>query len=101
MYTGTLILYTNVTSIHYELLPRKDTTWKIHVNNLSVRSLQGLLLLFLVNCNGFGNKNEEFYNPSVKNFVVKLMVCLSTVCGCISGLRYLSRDEKTFLQRKP
>ena len=48
MYTGTTsIPYTKVTSIHCETLSKKDTTWKIDVNNLSVRSLQGLLLLFL------------------------------------------------------
>ena len=45
MYTGTTsIPYTNVASIHYQTLPKKDTTWKNGVNNLSVRSLQGLLL---------------------------------------------------------
>ena len=43
MYTGTTsIPYTKVTSIHYQTLSKKDTTWKIDVNNLSVRSLQGL-----------------------------------------------------------
>ena len=48
MYTGTTsISYTKVTSIHYQTPSKKDTTWKIDVNNLSVRSLQGLLLLFL------------------------------------------------------
>ena len=40
MYTGTTsIPYTKVTSIHYQTLSKKDTTWKIDVNNLSVRSL--------------------------------------------------------------
>ena len=39
--------YTKVTSIHYQTLSKNDTTWKIDVNNLSVRSLQGILLLFL------------------------------------------------------
>ena len=44
MYTGTTsIPYTKVTLIHYELLKKQDTNWKIDVNNLSVRSLQGLL----------------------------------------------------------
>ena len=48
MYNGTTsISYIKVTSIHYQTLSKKDTTWKINVNNLSVRSLQGLLLLFL------------------------------------------------------
>ena len=49
-----------VTSIHYQTLSKKDTTRKIDVNNLSVRSLQGLLLLFLGKCDDFVNKNEEF-----------------------------------------
>ena len=40
MYAGTTsIPYTKVTSIHYQTLSMKDTTWKIEVNNLSVRSL--------------------------------------------------------------
>ena len=59
---ATSIPYTKVTSIHYQILSKKDTTWKIDVNNLSVRSLQGLLILFLDKRDGFTNKNEEFYN---------------------------------------
>ena len=43
----TSILYTKITSIHYQILSKKDTAWKIDVNNFSVRSLQGLLLIFL------------------------------------------------------
>ena len=62
----TSISYTRVTSMHYELLKKQDSIWKIDVNNFSVRSFQGLLLLFLDKRNGFGNKNEEFYNPSIK-----------------------------------
>ena len=54
MYTGTKsIPYTKVTSIHYQTLSKKDTTWKIDVNNLSVCSLQGLLLLFF-------DKHDDF-----------------------------------------
>ena len=61
MFTRTTsIPYTKVTSIHYPTLSKKDTTWKIDVNNLSVRSLQGLLLLFLDKRDDFANKNEEF-----------------------------------------
>ena len=66
MYIGKSIPYTKVTSIHYESLPKKDTVWKIDVNNLSVRSLQGLLLLFLDKRDDFANKNKDFYNPSIK-----------------------------------
>ena len=40
--------------------------------NLSVRSLQGLLLLFLDKSNDFGNKNEEFYNTIIKRIVVTI-----------------------------
>ena len=64
------ILYTKVESIHYETLSKKDIIWKIDVNNLSVRSLQGLLLLFLDNRDDFANKNEEFYNPSINKILV-------------------------------
>ena len=61
MYTGTTsIQYTKVTSIHYQTLSKKDTSCKTDVNNLSVCSLQGLLLLFLDKRDGFVNKNEEF-----------------------------------------
>ena len=73
MYTGTMsIPYTKVTSIHYQTLSKKDTTWKIDVNNLSDHSLQGLLLLFLDKRDGFANKNEEFYNPSIKKILATI-----------------------------
>ena len=73
MYTGTTsIPYTKVTSIHYQTLSKKDTTWKTDVNNLSVRSLQGLLLLFLDKHDDFANKNEEFYNPSIKKILTTI-----------------------------
>ena len=70
MYGGTSIPYTKVTLIHYQTLSKKDTTWKIDVNNLSVCSLKGLLLLFLDKRDDFANKNEEFYNPSMKKILV-------------------------------
>ena len=73
MYNGTIsIPYTKVTSIHYQTLSNKDTTWKIDVNNLSVCSLQGLLLLFPDKRDNFANKNEEFYNPSIKKILVTI-----------------------------
>ena len=50
MYAGTSIPYTKVTSIHYQA---KDIIWKVDMNNLSSRSLQGLLLLFLDKRDGF------------------------------------------------
>ena len=73
MYNGTTpIPYTKVTPIHYQTLSKKDTIWKTDVNNLSVCSLQGLLLLFLDKRNDFANKNEEFYNPSIKKISVTI-----------------------------
>ena len=72
MYTGTTsITYTKETSIR-QTLSKKDTTWKIDVNNLFVCSLQGLLLLLLNKRDDFANKNEEFYDPSIKKILVKI-----------------------------
>ena len=42
------------------------------MNNLSVCSLQGLLLLFLDKRDDFVNKNEEFYNPSINEILVMI-----------------------------
>ena len=73
MYTGTKsIPYTKVTSIQYQALLRKDITWKIDVNNLSVRSLLGLLLLFIDKGDDFANKNEKLYNPGIKKILVAI-----------------------------
>ena len=58
--------------MHYQTLSKKDTIWKIDVNNLSVSSLQALLLLFLEKRDDFANKNEEFYNPSIKKILVMI-----------------------------
>ena len=73
MYTGTSIPYTKITSIHYEALSKKDTTWKIDMTSISVHLLQGLLLLFLDKRDDFANKNEDFYNP---NFYNKILVTI-------------------------
>ena len=73
MYGGaTSIPYTKATSIHYQALSKKDTTWKIDPNNLSVRSLKGLLLLFLDKRDDFANKNEGLYNLSIKKIFVTI-----------------------------
>ena len=42
------------------------------MNNLSVRSLQDLLLLFVNKRDKFASKNEEFYNPSIKKILVTI-----------------------------
>ena len=70
MYAGTSIPYAKATSIHYQTLSKKDTNWKIDINNLSFRSMRGLLLLFVDKRDDFANKNEEFYNPNIKKILV-------------------------------
>ena len=73
MYPGTMLIrYTKVISIHYQTLSKKNTTWKIDMNNLSVRSLQGLLLLFLDKRDDFAYKNEELYNLSINKVLVTI-----------------------------
>ena len=45
------------------------------IENMPIKSLEGFYycyyfyLLFLDKCNDFANKNEEFYNPTVKNLL--------------------------------
>ena len=53
--------YTKVTSIHYQTLSKKDTTWEIDMNNLSVRSFQGLQSLLL-------DKRDDFTTQASKTF---------------------------------
>ena len=95
------IPYTKVTSIHYQALSKKDVVWKIDVKNLSVWSLQGLLLLFLDKHDDFVNKNEEFYNSSIK----KILVTINGMPHQLNrtGLRAIDiypELKKIFLQRK-
>ena len=56
----TLIQYIKVTSIHCLILSKKDTTWNIDINNLSVCSLQRLLLLILMNMTALLTKMKNF-----------------------------------------
>ena len=42
------------------------------MNNLSVRSLQSLLLLFVDKRNDFADKNEKLYNPSIKKILTTI-----------------------------
>ena len=102
MYAGTTsIPYTKVTSIHYQTLSKKDTTWKIDVNNLSVRSLQGLLLLFLDKRDDFANKNEEFYNSNIKKSLVTINGMPHQLFAAGLQARDVYRELKNvFLKRK-
>ena len=72
LYSETSIPYTKVTAVHHQALSKKNQNWKIDINNLSVRSLQGLLLLFVDKQKDFANENEKFYNPSIKNILTTI-----------------------------
>ena len=97
MYARSSILYTKVTSIHFQTLSKKDTSRKIDVNNLSVRSLQGLLLLFLDKCDDFSNKNEEFYNLSIKKILITISRMLHELFVARSKTRGIYRElSKSF-----
>ena len=74
--------------IHYNTLSTNDTIWKIDLNNLFVCSLQGLLLLLLNKRDDFANKNEEFYNPSIK----KILVTISGMPHQVFAARLQAKD---------
>ena len=101
MYTGTTsITYTKETSIR-QTLSKKDTTWKIDVNSLFVCSLQGLLLLLLDKRDDFANKNEEFYDPSIKKILVKINGMPHQLFAAELQARDIySELKKIFLQKK-
>ena len=101
MYTGTTsILYTKVTSILYKTLSKKDTAWKIDVNNLSVRSLQGLLLLFLDKRDDFANKNEEFYNSNIKKILATINVMPHQLFAAGLEARQIYPELKMYLYKE-
>ena len=60
LYRDNSIPYTKVTAVHHQALSKKNENWKIDINNLSARSLQGLLLLLVDQQNDFANKNQKF-----------------------------------------
>ena len=73
LYAGTtLIPYTNVTSTYYKALSKKDSASKTDINNLSVFSLEDLMLLFLDKYDDFANKNEEFYYTTIKKVLTTI-----------------------------
>ena len=102
MYGGTngmSIPYSKVTSINYQTLSKKDTTWKIDVKNLSVRSLQGLLLLFLDKRDDFANKNEEFYNPSIKKILVTINGMPHQLFAAVLQARHIYPELKKYFYK--
>ena len=92
IHTGTTwILYTKVASVYYQTISKTDTTWKIDVNNISVRSLQDILLLFIEKDDDFANKKEDFYNPSIKKILV-------TINGKLHQLFAVGLHARDFIQ---
>ena len=101
MYTGTTsILYTKVTPIHYQTLSKKDTTWRIDINNLSVWSLQDLLSVFFDKRDGFANKNEEFYNPSINKILVTINAMPHQLFAAGLQAREIYPELKKYFTRK-
>ena len=94
------IPYTKVTSIHYKALSKKDIVWKIDVNSLSVRSLRGLLLLFLDKHDDFANKNEEFYNPTIKKILVTINGMPHQLCAGGLKVRYIYQELKQYFYKE-
>ena len=101
MYTGTTsIPYTKATLIHYQTLSKKDITWKIDVNNLSVRSWQGSLLLFVDKQDDFANINEEFYNPSIKKILTTINGMSHQLFAAGLQARYIYPKLKMYFYKK-
>lgn len=74
LYTATtLIPYTMVTLIYCQTLSKKHTFRKIDINNLSVRSWQGLLIIFFDKRDNFVYKNENFYNPTITKVLTTII----------------------------
>ena len=101
MYIGTMsITYIKVTSIHYQKLSKKDTVLIIDLNNLSVRSLQGLLLLFLDKRDDFANKKEAFYNSSIKKILVTIYGMLHQLFAAELQAREIYPELKKYFYRE-
>ena len=65
---GTSIPCTKVTSIYYQTLSKKDTTWKIDMNNLSVCSLQGYYYYSLINVMILRTRMKNFTIQASRKF---------------------------------
>ena len=69
MYNSSMsILHTKVELIHYHILSKKDTIWKIEVNNLSVRSFQGYCYYFLINVMILRIRMKDFIIQILRKF---------------------------------
>ena len=72
LYAGTTSNpHTKVRSIHYQILSKKDTTWKIDVNNLAVSTLQSFLFLFFDNHDDFARIKNWRTEDWKRNWKIK------------------------------
>ena len=70
MYTGTtFISYTKVRLIHYQTLSKKPLPGRLTWITFLFIHCRVYCYYFLTN-DEFANKNEEFYNPSIKKILV-------------------------------
>ena len=69
------------------------------MSNLSVRSLQGLLLLFLDKRDDFANKNEEFYNPGIKKILVTINGMPHQLFPAGLQARYINPELRKFFDK--
>ena len=75
--------YTKVTSMHYQTLSKKDTTWKIDVTNLSVPSGQGRAYCYysLTKVMILPTRMKNFTIPASRKFWWQSVLCLINPLG--------------------
>ena len=101
LFAGTTsISYNKITSIYYQRPSKKGTTWRIDVNNLSVRLLQGLMLLFLGKRDIFANKNEEFYNRTIREYLATINGMTHHLFQTGTQVRDIYPNLKNYLYKK-
>ena len=71
IYRNIDIPYTLITCNKHLSLSKKDTTWPISIFT-NATNLRGILLLFKEPQTNFSNKNEQFYNPSIKKVMISV-----------------------------
>ena len=72
----------------------------IDVNNLFLRSLQDLLLLFLNKLDDFANKNEELYNSSIKKILVSINGMPDQLYACGLQARDIYPELKKYFYKE-
>ena len=93
LYAGTTSThYTKVTSIRYQIISKKGTTWYIDVNSWSACSSQGSLLLSL-------DTTLQFCKPAIKKVWTTINGMPHQLFQQATSKRHLLWAKKVFLQR--